>query len=276
MFSLNCKGKLLLIEKPLVMGILNITDDSFYAGSRLQNLGEIKKKAIQMMQEGADILDLGAQSTRPGSTRVSSEEELHKLLPAVEMLVDLFPEIIISIDTYYSIVAKQTVAAGAAIINDISAGKMDKDMLETVGLLNVPYIAMHMKGVPETMHQQTNYEDVTKEIVDFFIKKTAECKRAGIKDVIIDPGFGFGKNISQNLILLRNLSVFKMFEKPVLAGLSRKSTVYKTLKISAEDSLNGTTVLNTLALQNGAQILRVHDVKEAKEAIVLFEAYKHS
>jgi len=258
------------------MGILNITDDSFYAGSRLQNLGEIKKKAIQMMQEGADILDLGAQSTRPGSTRVSSEEELHKLLPAVEMLVDLFPEIIISIDTYYSIVAKQTVAAGAAIINDISAGKMDKDMLETVGLLNVPYIAMHMKGVPETMHQQTNYEDVTKEIVDFFIKKTAECKRAGIKDVIIDPGFGFGKNISQNLILLRNLSVFKMFEKPVLAGLSRKSTVYKTLKISAEDSLNGTTVLNTLALQNGAQILRVHDVKEAKEAIVLFEAYKHS
>jgi dihydropteroate synthase len=276
MFSLNCKGKLLLIEKPLVMGILNITDDSFYAGSRLQNIQAIKNKATQMLNEGADIIDIGAQSTRPGSTRVSAEEELKKLMPAIEMLVDLFPEIIISIDTYHSKVAKETIEAGAAIINDISAGEMDKNMLATVGSLRVPYVAMHMKGVPETMHQDTKYEDVTKQILDFFIKKIAECKRAGITDLIIDPGFGFGKNIAQNFLLLKNLHVFQMLEKPILAGLSRKSTIYKTLHVSAEDSLNGTTVLNTLALQNGASILRVHDVKEAKETIALFEAYKHS
>ena len=274
MFSLNCKGKLLLIEKPLVMGILNITDDSFYAGSRLQNIEAIKNKATQMMDEGADIIDIGAQSTRPGSARISAEEELKKLLPAIEMLTGLFPEILISIDTYHSKVAKETIEAGAAIINDISAGEMDKNMLETAGSLGVPYIAMHMKGVPETMHEDTNYEDVTKQILDFFINKIADCKRAGIKDLIIDPGFGFGKNINQNLLLLKNISVFKMLEKPILAGLSRKSTIYKTLHISPEESLNGTTVLHTLALQNGASILRVHDVKEAKETVTLWEAYK--
>ena len=276
MFSLNCKGKLLLIEKPLVMGILNITGDSFYAGSRLKNLEAIKNKAAQMIMEGADIIDIGAQSTRPGSERISADKELEKLLPAIEMLMGLFPEIIISIDTYHSKVAKETVEAGAAIINDISAGEMDKNMLATVGSLNAPYIAMHMKGVPETMHLQTNYEDAIKEILDFFIKKIDECKRAGIKDVIVDLGFGFGKNIKQNLLLLKNLSVFQMLQKPILAGLSRKSTIYKTLKITAEESLNGTTVLNTLALQNGASILRVHDVKEAKEVVALFEAYKNS
>ena len=276
MFSLNCKGKLLLIEKPLVMGILNITGDSFYAGSRLKNLEAIKNKAAQMIMEGADIIDIGAQSTRPGSERISADKELEKLLPAIEMLMGLFPEIIISIDTYHSKVAKETVEAGAAIINDISAGEMDKNMLATVGSLNAPYIAMHMKGVPETMHLQTNYEDATKEILDFFIEKIAECKRAGIKDVIVDLGFGFGKNIKQNLLLLKNLSVFQMLEKPILAGLSRKSTIYKTLKITAEESLNGTTVLNTLALLNGASILRVHDVKEAKEVVAMMEAYKKS
>jgi dihydropteroate synthase len=276
MFSLNCKGKLLLIEKPLVMGILNITGDSFYAGSRLQNIEAIKNKAIQMLNEGADIIDIGAQSTRPGSARISAEEELKKLLPAIEMLTGLFPEILISIDTYHSKVAKETIEAGAAIINDISAGEMDKNMLETAGSLGVPYIAMHMKGVPETMHEDTNYEDVTKQILDFFINKIADCKRAGIKDFIIDPGFGFGKNIAQNLLLLKNLSVFQMLGRPILAGLSRKSTIYKTLHISPEESLNGTTVLHTLALQNGASILRVHDVKEAKETVNLFEAYKHS
>ena len=276
MFSLNCKGKLLLIEKPLVMGILNITDDSFYAGSRLQNIEAIKNKASQMLNEGADIIDIGAQSTRPGSTRISAEEELEKLLPAIEMLTGLFPEIIISVDTYHSKVAKETIEAGAAIINDISAGEMDKNMLDTVASLRVPYIVMHMKGVPETMHKDTNYEDVTKQILDFFINKTDQCKRAGITDVIIDPGFGFGKNIAQNFLLLKNLSVFQMLERPILAGLSRKSTIYKTLHISPEESLTGTTVLNTLALQNGASILRVHDVKEAKEVIALSEAYKQS
>ncbi len=274
MFSLNCKGKLLLIEKPLVMGILNITDDSFYAGSRMQNMDAIKNKATQMLNEGADILDIGAQSTRPGSTRISPEEELKKLLPVIKLLTDLFPEIIISVDTYYSEVAKETVMAGAGIVNDISAAEMDKNMIKTVASLNVPYICMHMKGVPETMQQQAHYEDVAKEVLDFFIKKIYECKRAGINDVIIDPGFGFGKNISQNLLLLKNLSVFKMLEKPIMAGISRKSTIYKTLNIPVEDSLNGTTVLNTLALNNGASILRVHDVKEAREAVTLLDTYE--
>lgn len=276
MFSLNCKGKLLLIEKPLIMGILNINDDSFYAGSRVQNLEAIEKTAAKMMSEGADILDLGAQSTRPGSTRFSAEDELKKLLPAIERLQNLFPGIIISVDTYHSKVALESVKAGASIINDISAGEMDKDMIAMVAGLQVPYICMHMKGVPETMQHQTNYEDITKEILDFFIKKINECRQAGINDIVIDPGFGFGKNITQNFLLLKNLSVFKMLDKPILAGLSRKSTIYKTLKITAEEALNGTTVLNTLALQNGASILRVHDVREARETISLMEAYNKS
>lgn len=276
MFSLNCKGKLLFIEKPLVMGILNLTDDSFYAGSRHQTMESIKNKAAQMIAEGADILDLGAQSTRPGSTRFTAEDELKKLIPAIDLLTKNFPGIIISIDTYHSKVAKESVAAGASIINDISAGTMDTQMIEIVGKLKVPYVCMHMKGVPETMQQQTNYENVSKEILDFFITKIEECRQAGIDDIIIDPGFGFGKNISQNLRLLKELPVFKMLEKPIMAGVSRKSTIYKTLKICAEDSLNGTTVLNTIALLNGASILRVHDVKEAKEAVTLTEAYDHA
>lgn len=273
MFTINCKGKLLLIEKPLVMGILNITEDSFYAGSRTQNPDSIKSKATQMISEGADIIDIGAQSTRPGSIRISAAEELKKLLPAIEMLLNLYPEIIISVDTYHSQVAREAISAGASIVNDISSGEMDKNMISTVASLEVPYICMHMKGVPETMQYQSNYEDVTKEILDYFIKKTDECKRAGISDVIIDPGFGFGKNISQNLLLLKNLSVFKILEKPILAGLSRKSSIYKTLHISADESLNGTSVLNTIALENGASILRVHDVKEAKQVIDLVAAY---
>lgn len=273
MFSLNCKGKLILIEKPLVMGILNLTEDSFYAESRTQNLEAIKSKASKMLSEGADILDIGAQSTRPGSARISAEEELKKLLPAIDMLVKLFPKIIISVDTYHSLVAKETIDVGASIVNDISAGDMDKNMLPTVAAMNVPYICMHMKGVPETMQHQSNYEDVTKEVLDYFIKKTDECKRAGINDVIIDPGFGFGKNISQNLLLLKNLAVFKMLDRPILTGLSRKSTIYKTLKIPVEESLNGTSVLNTIAVQNGASILRVHDVKEAKQVIDLMAAF---
>jgi dihydropteroate synthase len=273
MFSLNCKGKLLLIEKPLVMGILNITEDSFYAESRVQSIEAIKNKATQMVKEGADILDIGAQSTRPGSKRISAKDELEKVIPAIEMLANLFPGIIISIDTYHAEVASKSVKAGAGIVNDISAGEMDMNMLSVVASLNVPYICMHMKGEPATMQQNPGYEDVTKEVLDFFIKKTAACKLAGINDVIIDPGFGFGKNILQNLSLLKNLSVFRILEKPILAGISRKSTIYKTLKIPVEDSINGTTVLNTLALHNRASILRVHDVKEAKEVITLMKEY---
>lgn len=276
MFSLNCKGKLISIEKPLLMGILNLTEDSFYAGSRMQNKESIKNKAAQMISEGADILDLGAQSTRPGSARIFVEEELKRLLPAIEMIKNNFSEIIISIDTYHSKVAEECVQIGASIINDISAGEMDKNMIATVAKLKVPYICMHMKGVPETMQQQAHYENVIKEILDFLIRKIDQCKQAGINDVVIDPGFGFGKTIVQNLHLLNHLEVFKMLEKPIMAGVSRKSTIYKTLKITAEDSLNGTTVLNTIALLNGASLLRVHDVKEAGEAITLLQAYGHA
>lgn len=273
MFSLNCKGKLIFTGRPLIMGILNLTEDSFYAESRMQNLEAIKSKASQMIGEGVDILDIGAQSTRPESKRISAEEELKKLLPAIDMLLQLSPKLIISIDTYYSKVAEACIHAGAAVINDISGGEMDKDMIPAVAKLNVPYICMHIKGTPETMQNQTQYDDVIKEILDFFIKKINDCQQAGIKDVIIDPGFGFGKNISQNFLLLKNLSTFKMLDKPILAGISRKSTIYKTLGITAEESLNGTTVLNTIALLNGASFLRVHDVKEAREAVTLYESY---
>ncbi len=255
------------------MGIVNITDDSFYPGSRFQNMDAIKSKALQMIEEGVDILDLGAQSTRPQSKRLSPDDELKKLLPAIQMLNDLSPETIISIDTYHSRVAKESVHAGAAIINDISGGEMDKEMIPSVAGLKVPYICMHMKGVPETMQLETQYENVTKEVLDFFIKKIDECKQAGINDVIIDPGFGFGKNITQNFTLLKNLQIFQTLEKPILVGVSRKSSIYKTLKIPVEDTLNGTTVLNTIALLNGASMLRVHDVKEAKEVITLLKKY---
>lgn len=257
----------------MIMGILNITNDSFYAGSRMQNMEEIVSKARQMIEEGADILDIGGQSTRPGSERISEEDEKQKILPVIEMLIKKFDSIVLSIDTYHSGVARAAVNAGASIVNDISAGTMDKRMIETVALLGVPYICMHMKGVPETMQDNVEYENVVREVLDFFIQKTNECRLAGINDVIIDPGFGFAKTMAHNFTLLQNLHVLRVLDRPIMAGLSRKATIYKTLQISAEDSLNGTTVLNTVALQNGANLLRVHDVKQAKEAVILFEAY---
>lgn len=274
MFSLNCKGKLLVMNKPLVMGIINVTPDSFYEGSRQQNDKSILAQATKMISEGADIIDVGGQSTRPGSKRISVKEELERVLPAVEIIVKNFPGTIISVDTYQSKVAEECVNAGAAMINDISAGSLDKDMITTIAKLGVPYICMHMKGTPDDMQQDPTYRNVTSEVLDFFIQKIDECKHAGINDVIIDPGFGFGKTISHNFKLLKELPAFKMLEKSILVGLSRKSTIYKTLGISAEEALNGTTVLHTLALQNGANILRVHDVKEAKELIALYERYR--
>jgi dihydropteroate synthase len=273
MFTLNCKGRLLVADHPLLMGIINITPDSFYEGSRHEAVNAIVKKAEQMLQEGADILDIGGQSTRPGSQLLKAEEELNRVITAVEAINLKFPEAFISIDTFYSKVAAAAVAAGASIVNDISSGEMDGDMLSTVAGLRVPYICMHMKGTPQTMQQNPVYENLVKELLDYFIQKIAACKRAGIHDVIIDPGFGFGKTIEHNFQLLKNLPVFKIMEKPIMAGLSRKSTVYKTLDIAVEQALNGTTVLNTIALQNGANILRVHDVKEAKEAVKLFTKY---
>ena len=276
MFTLNCKGKLLVIDKPLVMGIINITSDSFYEGSRSQTVESILSQATKMIGEGADIIDIGGQSTRPGSERISVKEELQRVLSAIETILKNFPETIISVDTYQAIVAEECVRSGAAIINDISAGNMDSDMIPTVAKLQVPYICMHMKGTPQDMQEHPSYENVTKEVLDFFIQKTDACRRAGINDVIIDPGFGFGKTIAHNFRLLKQLSAFAMLDKPIMAGLSRKSTIYKTLGITAGEALNGTSVLNTLALQNGANILRVHDVKEAKEVIKLYEQYEQA
>ena len=272
MYTLNCKGRLLVLEKPVVMGILNITPDSFYSGSRTETEEAILKKAEQMLSEGATILDIGGQSTRPGSTRISADEELQRVIPAIHRIKQQFPTCFISIDTYHSTVAKEAVAAGADMVNDISAGAMDEQMIATVAALNVPCIAMHMQGAPDTMQQNPSYKNVTLEVVDYFIKKTEQCKACGIKDIIIDPGFGFGKTISHNFQLLRELEVFQILNHPLMAGLSRKSTIYKTLGITAEEALNGTTVLNTIALQKGAAILRVHDVKEARQAIQLVQS----
>jgi dihydropteroate synthase len=272
MFTLNCKGRLLVIRQPLVMGIINATPDSFYEGSRFSGTGAILEQCEKMINEGADIIDIGGQSTRPGSNQVSAEEELKRVTEPIHAIHTRFPDTFISVDTYYAQVAKEAVAAGASIVNDISAGSLDKELIATVASLRVPYILMHMQGTPQTMSNNPQYNDVTKEVLDFLIEKKAALHKAGIQDIIIDPGFGFGKTIDHNFQLLRNLSAFTMLDCPVLLGVSRKSTIYKTLGITAEESLNGTTVLNTIGLTKGASIIRVHDVKEAKQAVSLFTA----
>jgi dihydropteroate synthase len=276
MFTLNCKGKLLTVDKPLVMGIINATPDSFYEGSRFSGTDKILSRAEKMIVEGADIIDIGGQSTRPGSEAVSEGEELKRVIDGIEAIHHHFPNAVISIDTYCAVVAKKSIQAGASIVNDISAGDIDKQMIPTVAALQTPYIAMHMKGTPATMQQYLKYDNLIREVVDFFIRKKDDCKKAGIHDVIIDPGFGFSKKINQNLELLKNLSAFKILDAPILVGVSRKSSVYKTLGITAGEALNGTTVLNTIALINGANILRVHDVKEAKEVIKLWSMVRES
>ncbi|MFI5185613.1 MAG: dihydropteroate synthase [Chitinophagales bacterium] len=269
MFTLNCNERLLIIDRPVVMGIINATPDSFYEGSRFSGADKILFQAEKMINEGAKIIDIGGQSTRPGSEPVTKEEELKRVIDGIEAVHKKFPDTIISIDTYYSFVASRCVEAGAGIVNDISSGSLDKEMISTVAMLKVPYVIMHMKGTPQTMQQHTTYDNIMSDVIDFFIQKKNECRKAGIYDVIIDPGFGFAKTIQQNFELLKNLSVFKNLDVPILVGISRKATVYKTLGIPAGEALNGTTVLNTIALMNGANMLRVHDVKEAKEAIKL-------
>lgn len=273
MFTLNCRGRLLVIDDPIVMGVINVTPDSFYSGSRVILEDKIIEQATKMLDEGATIIDIGGQSTRPGSKYITPEEELERVLPAIEATRSIAREFYISIDTFHHTVAKESILAGADMVNDVSSGDMDDEMISTVAALNVPYISMHMQGTPQTMHENTQYNNLLADVIDYFIKKLEVYKSAGIKDVIIDPGFGFGKTIPQNFKLLKHFSAFKIFEKPLLAGLSRKGTIYKTLGITAKEALNGTTVLNTLALQNGADIFRVHDVKEAKEAIALFKQY---
>ena len=233
---------------------------------------DITLRVLEKVREPVDIIDIGGQSTRPGSELISADEEIERVIPAIKAIAEKNPKAFISIDTFYSKVAAAAVDAGASIVNDISAGSMDNKMIATVAELKVPYILMHMKGTPQTMQQNAIYKDVTLDVLDFFISKTHELQNAGIVDIIIDPGFGFAKTIDQNFELLKNLSAFKMLDKAIMLGISRKSTIYKTLGVNADEALNGTTVLNTIGLMNGASILRVHDVKEAKEAIKLYSA----
>lgn len=273
MFTLNCKGRLLVVDKPVVMGIINTTPDSFYEGSRYRNNETVLRVAEQMLKEGATILDIGGQSTRPGSSPISVDEELARVIEPVEMISKNFPEAFISIDTYNSTVAKKAVEAGAVIVNDISAGSLDPSMFSTVALLNTPYVLMHMRGEPKNMQENPVYENLCAEVLDFFIQKKTALQQAGIKDIIIDPGFGFGKTIAQNFELMRSLEIFIMLDAPLLFGISRKSTIYKTLGITVAEALNGTTVLNTIGLMKGAMILRVHDVKEAAEAVMLYNSF---
>ena len=273
MHTLNCKGKLLLLDKPAVMGIINVTPDSFFSGSRKNSIDEYIEQAATMLHKGAAILDIGGQSTRPGSVQITEPEEAERILPVIEAIIKELPTAIISVDTFYAAVAKQAVEAGASIMNDVSGGMFDTNMLVTIGKLNVPFVCMHSKGLQQNMQTKNVYDDVVKEILDFFIERIAACKQYGIKDIIIDPGFGFSKTAQHNFALLKHLSVFNMLDKPVLLGISRKSTIYKTLGIMADEALNGTTVLHTIGLLNGASILRVHDVKEAVEVIKLLEVY---
>ncbi len=272
MFTLNCKGRLLKFDKPLVMGIINTTPDSFYEESRYNSMEAILKKVEQMLLDGADIIDVGGQSSRPGSETVSEMEEMERVVPVIKTIAAYFPGVIISIDSFYAKVAKAAVEAGASIVNDISAGNMDAEMIKTVSLLNVPYIIMHMKGIPKTMQDDPHYENMNKEVLDFFIERIAVCKNAGITDLIIDPGIGFGKTIEQNFELIKNLSLLKILGYPILLGVSRKSLIYKTLNISPAEALNGTSVLNSFALMASTDLLRVHDVKEARQTIQLFSS----
>lgn len=270
--TINCKGKLIDVASPKVMGILNVTPDSFFDGGKHKNEVDLLTHVELMLNQGATFIDIGAYSSRPNADHVSEHEELHRILPIISSVLKEFPETLISVDTFRSDVAKQTIEAGAALINDISAGKLDNNMLATVAKLQVPYIMMHMKGTPQTMQQQTNYDNLIKDILFYFSERIAAAKALGIVDIIIDPGFGFAKTIEQNYQLLNQLELFKMIEKPLLIGISRKSMIYKKLDITANDALNGTSVLNTVALQKGASILRVHDVKEAVETIKLTHA----
>lgn len=267
--TINCKGQLINLTIPKVMGILNLTPDSFYDGGVYKNEADILKQVEKMLTDGATFIDIGAYSSRPNAIHISETEELERLLPIIKLLTDRFPDILISVDTFRSEVATQSIKAGACMINDISAGKMDDNMMATIAKLKIPYIMMHMKGTPQNMQQNINYDHLIKDILFYFSERIATAKALGIIDLIADPGFGFSKTRAQNYELLKHLEVFKMLEKPILVGFSRKSMIYKTLDTTVDFALNGTTVLNTIALQKSASILRVHDVKEAMECIEL-------
>lgn len=275
-YSINAKGILLDLSKPIVMGILNSTPDSFFAGSRIDSIKTGLSTAEQMLIDGATILDLGAYSSRPGAVHISETEELNRLIPLVEALAKEYPEAILSIDTFRAKVAEASVNAGAHIINDISGGTLDENMFETVGRLKVPYILMHMKGTPQTMAKLNTYQELVPDIMRYFGEKINMLRMHNVNDIILDPGFGFAKDSNQNMVLLKQTTDIVNLGYPVLAGLSRKRMIWQTLATSAEEALNGTTVLNTIALLNGAKILRVHDVKAAHEAIILTEFVKNA
>jgi len=272
--SINCKGQLIDLATPKVMGILNVTPDSFYDGGNYKNDKDILNQVEKMFMEGATFIDVGAYSSRPDADHISEKEELNRLIPVIELILKEFPIILISVDTFRSTIAKQSVDAGACMINDISAGKMDDNMLQTIASLKVPYIMMHMKGTPQSMNSQANYKNLLKEIFYYFSERIEAAKKLQIMDIIVDPGFGFAKTMEQNYELLNSLEHFRFLNLPLLVGVSRKSMIHKVLESSADKSLNGTSVLNTIALQKGASILRVHDVKEAMECIKLTNQLK--
>lgn len=274
MFTLNCKGKLLDLSTPVVMGIINTTPDSFYSGSRYATTDAALQQAERMLAEGAAILDIGGQSTRPGSEILDADAEAKRVLPVIEAIHARFPDSILSVDTYYSTVASQAVAAGTSMVNDISGGQFDKGMLTVVASLHVPFICMHLEGSPGNMHQQRIEGTILPHLLDYFTKRIIACEEAGIIDLVLDPGFGFSKTVEQNFEIVKNTDILSILQKPLLLGVSRKSTIWKTLGITADEALNGTTVLNTAGLLKGASILRVHDVKEAMEAVRLTQHLK--
>jgi len=269
--TLNFRGHLRVADRPWVMGIINATPDSFYAGSRATGLAEVLNKAEQMLAEGADLLDIGGYSSRPGAEPVPEEEEHQRVIPVIRALHRRFPSALLSIDTFRARIANEALHEGASLVNDISAGAGDAAMISTVAQHRVPYIAMHMRGTPQTMQQHTQYNDLLADLIDFFHKKMVACRQAGITDVVLDPGFGFAKTTAQNFDLLARLELLHVLRQPLLVGLSRKSMIWRTLNTGPAEALNGTTALHMAALQKGAQILRVHDVKPAREAVVLFE-----
>ena len=273
--TLNCQGQLLDLARPRIMGILNITPDSFFDGGRYQTEKALLIQVEKMLSEGADIIDIGGMSSRPGAKLIPVDEELNRVLPAVKIILKEHPKTIISIDTVRGEVARQTIEAGAAMVNDISAGTIDPEMFKIVGAINCPYILMHIQGIPENMQKSINYDGhVVTSVLDFLIEKMGELRALNVKDIVIDPGFGFGKTIDHNYELLKNLSSFRILEVPILVGLSRKSMIHKLLDITAETALNGTTALHFAALENNAKILRVHDVLEARETLTLWEKLK--
>lgn len=267
---INCKGQLIDLSTPKVMGVMNVTPDSFFDGGKYKNEYEIVTRAGKILTEGATFLDIGAYSSRPGADFVSEQEEIDRIVPAIEIILKHFSEALLSIDTFRAEVAKASIESGAAIINDIAAGGLDDKMFDVIAKYNVPYIMMHMRGNPQTMQTMTQYEDIVKEMLFYFSEKVAKARSFGINDLILDPGFGFAKTTEQNYEVLQKMELFNALELPVLAGISRKSMIYKTLNITAQEALNGTTVINTIALTKGAKILRVHDVKEAMECVTLF------